>query len=63
MYNGNIDEILVSLSYLTREQIEEVLDYYQDHKQEIDDDIAKNNEIYEKGKAEQDRLNSLKSSV
>lgn len=40
-----VDEILTSLSHLTPSQVHSALAYYFDHQDEVDDDLAQNNDI------------------
>ena len=41
MYDGDIDEILLDLPHLNREQVQAALDYYRDSPELVDEDIKR----------------------
>ncbi len=45
----DIEQTLQAVPHITREQIQQALQYYTDHTTEIDEYIAENNRVYQEG--------------
>lgn len=48
-YDRDLDEVRTALPHLTSEQIQAALAYYEDHRAEVDADIARHRQARERG--------------